>query len=283
MTARILDGRTCAKKVKTRIKEAIFARQKKALSVPALSVILVGEDPASAAYVRQKELACQAVGIHLTVHRMLSTISKTELSEKIDQYNADSKTHGILLQLPLPAHINTFHLLERIHPNKDVDGFHPYNLGRLVQRHPILPPCTPAGIMTLLRETNEDLTGKHAVVIGASNIVGRPMALELLLAKCTITVCHRFTRNLEKHINTADLLIAAVGKPGIIQSKWIKPGAIVVDVGFSRLSHNKIIGDIDFETAKEKTAWITPVPGGVGPMTVATLLENTLQAARNLD
>ncbi|MFW0094382.1 MAG: bifunctional methylenetetrahydrofolate dehydrogenase/methenyltetrahydrofolate cyclohydrolase FolD [Coxiella endosymbiont of Haemaphysalis qinghaiensis] len=283
MTARILDGRTCAKKVKIRVKEAIFARQKKALSVPGLSVILVGEDPASAAYVRQKELACQAVGIHLTVHRMLSTISKTELSEKIDQYNADSKTHGILLQLPLPAHINTFHLLERIHPNKDVDGFHPYNLGRLVQRHPILPPCTPAGIMTLLRETNEDLTGKHAVVIGASNIVGRPMALELLLAKCTITVCHRFTRNLEKHINTADLLIVAVGKPGIVQSKWIKPGAIVVDVGFSRLSQNKIIGDIDFETAKEKTAWITPVPGGVGPMTVATLLENTLQAARNLD
>lgn len=283
MTARILDGRTCAKKVKIRVKEAIFARQKKALSVPGLSVILVGEDPASAAYVRQKELACQAVGIHSTVHRMLSTISKKELSEKIDQYNADSKTHGILLQLPLPAHINTFHLLERIHPNKDVDGFHPYNLGRLVQRHPILPPCTPAGIMTLLRETNEDLTGKHAVVVGASNIVGRPMALELLLAKCTITVCHRFTRNLEKHINTADLLIVAVGKPGIVQSKWIKPGAIVVDVGFSRLSQNKIIGDIDFETAKEKTAWITPVPGGVGPMTVATLLENTLQAARNLD
>ena len=283
MTARILDGRACAKKVKTRVKEAIFARQKKALLVPGLSVILVGEDPASAAYVRQKELACQAVGIHSTVHRMLSTISKIELSEKIDQYNADSKTHGILLQLPLPPHINTFHLLERIHPNKDVDGFHPYNLGRLMQRHPVLPPCTPAGIMTLLRETNEDLTGKHAVVVGASNIVGRPMALELLLAKCTITVCHRFTRNLEKHINTADLLIVAVGKPGIIQSKWIKPGAIVVDVGFSRLSQNKIVGDIDFETAKEKTAWITPVPGGVGPMTVATLLENTLQAARNLD
>lgn len=283
MSARILDGCACAKKVKTRVKEAVFARQKKALSVPSLSVILVGENPASAAYVRQKELACQAVGIRSIVHRMLSTISKTELSEKIDQYNADSNTHGILLQLPLPVHINTFHLLERIHPNKDVDGFHPYNLGRLVQRHPVLPPCTPAGIMTLLRETNEDLTGKHAVVVGASNIVGRPMALELLLAKCTITVCHRFTRHLEKHINAADLLVVAVGKPGIIQSKWIKPGAIVIDVGFSRLSHNKIVGDIDFETAKEKTAWITPVPGGVGPMTVATLLENTLQAASNLD
>ena len=283
MTTRILDGRACAEKVKTHVKEAIFARQKKSLSVPSLSVILVGKDLASAAYVRQKELACQVVGIHSTVHRMFSTISEAELAEKIDQYNADSNTHGILLQLPLPAHINTFNLLERIHPDKDVDGFHPYNLGRLVQRHPALPPCTPAGIMVLLRETNEDLTGKHAVVVGASNIVGRPMALELLLAKCTVTVCHRFTRDLAKHVNAADLLIVAIGKPGVIQSEWIKPGAIVVDVGFSRLSQNKIVGDIDFETAKEKTAWITPVPGGVGPMTVATLLENTLQAASNLD
>ncbi|MFV9988786.1 MAG: bifunctional methylenetetrahydrofolate dehydrogenase/methenyltetrahydrofolate cyclohydrolase FolD [Coxiella endosymbiont of Dermacentor nuttalli] len=282
MTPQILDGRACAEKVKIRVKEAIFARKKKGLLAPSLSVILVGDDPASATYVRQKELACQAVGIRSMVYRMDNTILETELATKIDQCNADSNIHGILLQLPLPVHMNTSYLIERIHPSKDVDGFHPYNLGRLIQRHPALRPCTPAGIITLLRETNENLTGKHAVVVGASNIVGRPMALELLLAKCTITVCHRFTQNLSKHVNAADLLIVAIGKPGIIKSKWIKSGAIVVDVGFSRLNQNKIVGDIDFETAKEKAAWITPVPGGVGPMTVATLLENTLQAANNL-
>ncbi|WP_264435291.1 bifunctional methylenetetrahydrofolate dehydrogenase/methenyltetrahydrofolate cyclohydrolase FolD [Coxiella endosymbiont of Dermacentor marginatus] len=282
MTPQILDGRACAAKVKIRVKEAIFARKKKGLLAPSLSVILVGDDPASATYVRQKELACQAVGIRSMVYRMDNTIPEKELATKIDQCNADSNIHGILLQLPLPVHMNTSYLIERIHPSKDVDGFHPYNLGRLIQRHPALRPCTPAGIVTLLRETNENLTGKHAVVVGASNIVGRPMALELLLAKCTTTVCHRFTQNLSKHVNAADLLIVAIGKPGIIQSKWIKSGAIVVDVGFSRLNQNKIVGDIDFETAKEKAAWITPVPGGVGPMTVATLLENTLQAANNL-
>lgn len=282
MTPQILDGRACAEKVKIRVKEAIFARKKKGLLAPSLSVILVGDDPASATYVRQKELACRAVGIRSMVHRMDNAVPATELAKKIDQCNADSNVHGILLQLPLPVHMNTSYLLERIHPDKDVDGFHPYNLGRLIQRRPALRPCTPAGIVTLLRETHENLTGKHAVVIGASNIVGRPMALELLLAKCTTTVCHRFTQNLSKHVNAADLLIVAIGKPGIIQSKWIKSGAIVIDVGFSRLNKNKIVGDIDFDTAKEKAAWITPVPGGVGPMTVATLLENTLKAANNL-
>lgn len=283
MIARILDGRTCAEQVKTYVKEAILARQKKGLPTPSLSVILVGENPASAAYVHQKKLACQAVGIRSIIHRMPNTTLETELITKIDQCNADLNIHGILLQLPLPTHLNSFHLLERIHPDKDVDGFHPYNLGRLVQRHPTLRPCTPAGIMRLLKETNEDLTKKHAVVIGASNIVGRPMALELLLAKCTVTICHRFTRDLAKYVKAADLLIVAIGKPGIIQSESIKPGAIVIDAGFSRLTKNKIVGDVDFETAQEKAAWITPVPGGVGPMTVATLLENTLQAAKNIN
>ena len=264
-----------------RIKEAILTRKKQGLQTPGLSVILVGNDPASTVYVHQKELACQLVGIRSTIHRMTNTVLEAELEARIDQCNADSNTHGILLQLPLPVHINIFRLLERIHPNKDVDGLHPYNLGRLMQRHPALRPCTSAGILTLLQETNEDLTGKHAVVVGTSNIVGRPVALELLLAKCTTTMCHRFTRNLEKHINMADLLIAAIGQPGIIQSKWIKPGAIVIDVGCSRLNQNKIVGDVDFKTAKEKASWITPVPGGVGPMTVAILLENTLQAANN--
>lgn len=283
MTARILDGRACAEKVKAYVKAAILARQKKGLPSPGLSVILVGEDLASTAYVHQKKLACQAVGIRSIVHRMATTTLENELAAKIDQCNADSNTHGILLQLPLPSHINSFYLLERIHPDKDVDGFHPYNLGRLVQRHPKLRPCTSSGIMTLLKETNEDLTGKHAVIVSASNIVGRPMALELLLAKCTVTICHRFSQDLAEHVRTADLLIVAIGKPGVIQSKWIKPGAIVVDVGFNRLSQNKIVGDVDFKTAQHKAAWITPVPGGVGPMTVATLLENTLQATLNLD
>ncbi|WP_264770574.1 bifunctional methylenetetrahydrofolate dehydrogenase/methenyltetrahydrofolate cyclohydrolase FolD [Coxiella burnetii] len=280
MIARILDGRTCAEKVKARVKENIRLLQEKGLPSPGLAVILVGNDPASATYVAHKERACQAAGIRSTVYRMPNTITESELASKIDECNRDSNTHGILLQLPLPAHIDPANLLERIRPDKDVDGFHPYNLGRLVQRRPALRPCTPYGVMTLLTETHENLEGKHAVIVGASNIVGRPMALELLLAKCTVTVCHRFTRDLAEHVKSAELLIVAIGKPGIIQSEWIKPGAIVIDVGFSRLSPNKIAGDIDFETAKERASWITPVPGGVGPMTVATLLENTLQAAQ---
>ncbi|CAN7949541.1 unnamed protein product [Ixodes hexagonus] len=282
MTPRILNGRACADKVKARVKEAIRLRQEKGLSLPGLSVILVGDNPASATYVSHKERACQAVGICSTVHRMPKTFRESDLAAKIDECNEDLNTHGILLQLPLPEHIDPAHLFERICPKKDVDGFHPYNLGRLMQRRPALRPCTPHGIMTLLKETRETITGKHAVVVGASNIVGRPMAMELLLAKCTVTVCHRFTEDLARHVNNADLLIVAIGKPGIIQSKWIKPGTIVIDVGFSRLSPDKIVGDIHFETAKEKASWITPVPGGVGPMTVATLLENTLQAANDL-
>ncbi|AJC50465.1 bifunctional methylenetetrahydrofolate dehydrogenase/methenyltetrahydrofolate cyclohydrolase FolD [Coxiella endosymbiont of Amblyomma americanum] len=281
MIARILDGRACAKKVRMRVKKAVSALQAQGMRVPGLSMILVGDNPASSIYVRQKELACRSVGIRSTVYRMNDTVLETELATKINQCNIDPSIHGILLQLPLPIHINAFRLLEQINPSKDVDGFHPYNLGCLVQRHSTLRPCTSAGIITLLRETNQDLSGKHAVIIGASSIVGRPMALELLLTKCTVTICHRFTQNLDKHVNTADLLIAAIGKPGIIQSKWIKPGAIVIDVGFNRLDQHTITGDIDFKTAKEKVSWITPVPGGVGPMTVATLLENTLKAANN--
>ncbi|QTS83838.1 bifunctional methylenetetrahydrofolate dehydrogenase/methenyltetrahydrofolate cyclohydrolase FolD [Coxiella endosymbiont of Amblyomma nuttalli] len=282
MTPRILNGHTCANKVKAHVKEAIRLRQEKGLSLPGLSVILVGNNPASEAYIFHKEHACRTVGIRSTVYRMPETVTESDLAVKIDECNADLNTHGILLQLPLPEHINHTNLSERICPKKDVDAFHPYNLGRLIQRRPALRPCTAHGIMTLLKETRETIAGKHAVIVGASNIVGRPMAMELLLAKCTVTICHRFTENLAQHINNADLLIVAIGKPGIIQSKWIKPGTIVVDVGFSRLSPDKIVGDIHFETAKEKASWITPVPGGVGPMTVATLLENTLWAANDL-
>ncbi len=279
MVAKILDGRACGEKIKVRVKEAVAKRREQGLSSPGLTVILVGNNPASAAYVENKHRACEAVGIRSTIHRLPETITQAQLAEVIDRCNQDPDIHGILLQLPLPKHIQADDLLERIHPKKDVDGFHPYNLGRLVQKRPTLRPCTPFGIITLLKENNIELVGKNAVVIGASNIVGRPMALELLLTQCTVTVCHSATRNLSEHVKQADLLIAATGKRDVVRSEWIKEGAVVVDVGFSRLTNGKIVGDIDFETAKQRASWITPVPGGVGPMTVATLLENTLQAS----
>ena len=281
MSGKILDGRACSQQIKTRIYQAIEQRRQQHLSIPGLQVILVGDDPASATYVSHKERACKEVGIRSQVHRLSHTISQATLVDFIAAGNEDPQTHGILLQLPLPQHIDPADLLEQIHPSKDVDGFHPYNLGRLMQRRPALRPCTPRGIMTLLEQTRDTLQGKNAVVVGASNIVGRPMAMELLLAKCTVTVCHRFTQALENHVKHADVLIVAIGQYGIVKSEWIKPGAIVIDVGFNHVKHGKIIGDIDFNTAKERAAWITPVPGGVGPMTVATLLENTLQAAES--
>lgn len=283
MTAKILDGSAIAAKVKKKVADQVKERQDKGLSQPGLEVILVGENPASATYVRHKQKACKEAGIRSHIHPLPENIQQKDLETLIDRCNADPKIHAILLQLPLPAHIRSDDLLERIHPDKDVDGFHPFNLGRLSQRRPRLRPCTPFGIMTLLKETNEDLCGKHAVIVGASNIVGRPMALELLLAKCTVTVCHRFTKNLAQHVQNADILVVAIGKPGIVQSDWIKPGTIVIDVGFTRLENGTISGDIAFESAKQRASWITPVPGGVGPMTVATLLENTLQAAELQD
>lgn len=283
MPANILDGRAIASKVRQQIAEKIQQRVSAGLIAPGLDVILVGNNSASAAYVKQKQNACEEVGIRSNIHHLPENASQQEIENLIAQCNQDKKVHGILLQLPLPAHIDSDALLECISPKKDIDGFHPYNLGRLAQRRPILRPCTPFGIMTLLEETGEDVIGLHAVVVGASNIVGRPMALELLLAKCTTTICHRFTKNLAKHVQDADILVVAVGKPGIIQSDWIKPGAIVIDVGFSRLSNGSISGDVDFATAQLRASWITPVPGGVGPMTVATLVANTLLAAEMAD
>lgn len=277
MPAKILNGRIIAARVKQKVANQI-KKFKKELVAPGLTVILVGDNPASETYVRHKQKACQEVGIRSEIHKLPADINQDALAAVVEQCNKDKKTHGILLQLPLPKHIQSEELLEMIHPKKDVDGFHPYNLGRLAQRRPLLRPCTSYGVMTLLNETREDITGLHAVVVGASNIVGRPMVLELLLAKCTVTVCHRFTRHLAQYVQEADILIAAIGKPGIIQSDWIKPRAIVIDVGFSRLDTGKISGDIDFDTATQRASWITPVPGGVGPMTVATLLENTVLA-----
>lgn len=279
MTATLIDGRAISANIKTAVSEKIQQRLTQNLPAPGLDVILVGDNPASATYVKHKQKACETVGIYSNCHRLPASATEADIAARIDACNAGESVTGILLQLPLPEGLSPDRLLERIHPDKDVDGFHPYNLGRLAQRRPRLRPCTPFGVMTLLQSTGEDLAGKHAVVVGASNIVGRPMALELLLAKCTVTVCHRYTKDLAQHVQSADILVVAIGKLGIVKSEWIKPGAIVIDVGFSRLENGKISGDVEFESAKERAGWITPVPGGVGPMTVATLVQNTLLAA----
>src|SRR3970282_2254046 len=235
--------------------------------------------PASQIYVRNKRQSCQRAGIVSFSHDLPTTIAQPELLALIDRLNNDKTVDGILVQLPLPGHIDTETVIERIHPNKDVDGFHPYNIGRLAVRLPRLRSCTPHGVMKLLESTDRPILGSHAVVVGASNHVGRPMALELLLAGCTVTICHRFTQDLADHVWSADILVVAVGKPGLIKGNWIKPGAVVIDVGINRLADGRLVGDIEFNTAKERASWITPVPGGVGPMTVATLLLNTLEAS----
>lgn len=282
MTAKIIDGRAVASIIKQKVAEQVAQRLQQNLSPPGLAVILVGNDPASISYVRHKQNACAQVKIVFNCHHLPYKTTQTQIAEVIKHCNQDPNVHGILLQLPLPQHINTGELLELIDPRKDVDGFHPYNMGRLVQRKPTLRPCTSFGVMRLLDTLDIDLSKQHAVVLSASNSVGRPMALELLLAKSTVTICHRFTQNLDKHVKSADILIAAIGKPNIVKSEWIKPGAVVIDVGFNLLPDGKISGDIEFETAKIRAGWITPVPGGVGQMTVATLLENTLFAANQM-
>lgn len=281
MVAKIIDGKAFAAKLKAEIAAEISIRKNQGFTQPSLAVIVVGDNPASHIYVRNKRQACEEVGIKSIYHPLPNTIQENDLKTLIRQLNNDPSINGILLQLPLPEHINSDTLLELIDPKKDVDGFHPYNLGRLAQRRPALRPCTPYGIMMLLDSINETYKNRHAVIIGASNIVGRPMALELLLAGCTITVCHRFTKDLCYFVKQADILISAVGIPSLIKGDWIKPGATIIDVGINRLSDGSIIGDVEFNVAKEKAAWITPVPGGVGPMTTASLLKNTLTAAIN--
>jgi len=278
MTAKIIDGKAIAEKIKNNVAAEISERKKQGFTEPCLAVILVGDNSASHIYVRNKRKACEEVGIKSIYHALPSTIQENDLKALIHQLNNDPIVNGILLQLPLPAHINSDALLELIDPNKDVDGFHPYNLGRLAQRRPALRSCTPYGIMMLLDSINETYKNRHAVIVGASNIVGRPMALELLLAGSTITLCHRFTKDISYFVEQADILIAAVGIPSLIKGDWIKPGATVIDVGINRLNDGSIMGDVEFAVAKEKAAWITPVPGGVGPMTTATLLKNTLTA-----
>lgn len=282
MTAQLIDGKAIAANLRQQIAQQVAERRQQGLRAPGLAVILVGTDPASQVYVSHKRKDCEEVGFVSRAFDLPSTTSQLELETLIDTLNADTDIDGILLQLPLPEHLDASLLLERIRPDKDVDGFHPYNVGRLAQRIPLLRPCTPKGIMALLESTGQDLYGMDAVVVGASNIVGRPMAMELLLAGCTVTVTHRFTKDLAGHVGRADLVVVAAGKPGLVKGEWIKEGAIVIDVGINRQADGKLVGDVVYETALPRAGWITPVPGGVGPMTRACLLENTLYAAQTL-
>jgi methylenetetrahydrofolate dehydrogenase (NADP+)/methenyltetrahydrofolate cyclohydrolase len=278
MSAQIIDGKAIASAVRQSVKQQVQERLESGLRAPGLAVVLVGADPASEVYVGNKRRACEEVGFRSFAYDLPATASQEKLEALIDQLNNDDEVDGILVQLPLPAGLDATPILERIRPDKDVDGFHPFNVGRLSQRIPALRPCTPKGIITLLDHTQVDLHGLNAVVVGASNIVGRPMSLELLLAGATTTVCHRFTNDLSEHVKRADILVVAVGKPEFIPGEWVKPGAIVIDVGMNRLPDGRLTGDVEFKTAAERAGWITPVPGGVGPMTVASLIENTLQA-----
>jgi len=280
--AKIIDGKQVAADVRKHVSLGVQKRIQQGLRPPGLAVILVGSDPASEVYVKHKTKACEEVGIHSVKHHLNSCTTQIELLTMIKELNQDDSVDGILVQLPLSGHINAESVLEEIRPDKDVDGFHPYNIGRLVQRVPLLRPCTPKGIMTLLNSTSIELRGKEAIVVGASNIVGRPMAMELLLAGCTVTITHRFTLNLPAKIAQADIVVVAAGRPGLIKGEWIKPGAIVIDVGINRMPDGSLTGDVEFEAAAARAGWITPVPGGVGPMTVATLMENTLYAADHL-
>tara|TARA_R110002094_G_scaffold24196_5_gene36418 strand:+ start:243 stop:1100 length:858 start_codon:yes stop_codon:yes gene_type:complete len=282
MSAQIIDGKQIASNVKQQVKQGVQARLNQGKRAPGLAVILIGVDPASQVYVSHKRRACEEVGINSTAYDLPASTSQAELLELIDTLNDSPDIDGILVQLPLPKHLDSNPILERIRPDKDVDGFHPYNLGRLAQRMPLLRPCTPKGVMTLLESTGVAIRGLDACVVGVSNIVGRPMALELLLAGVTVTTAHRFTKNLDQKVAQADIVVVGVGKPGLVKGEWIKPGAIVIDIGINRLESGKLVGDIEFDIAAERAAWITPVPGGVGPMTVATLMESTLYAANEL-
>lgn len=278
MSARLLNGKGLAARVRKEVAAKAAKLVERGERPPGLAVVLVGDDPASVIYVRHKLDACKKAGFHSVVHRLPAETSEDALLQLVTSLNDDHAVDGILVQLPLPAQINESAVIEAIAPDKDVDGFHPYNVGRLAQRLPAMRPCTPAGIMALLEEAQIPLRGRRAVIVGASNIVGRPMALELLLAGATITVCHRFTRDVERHVRNAEILVVAVGRPGLIPGAWINPGAVIIDVGINRLTDGSIVGDVEFEEARKRASWISPVPGGVGPMTVAMLLRNTLDA-----
>lgn len=282
MTAKLIDGKAIAQLEQDKIAASVASMKASGRRPPGLAVILVGQDPASQVYVERKRHACQSVGFYSQAFDYPVDISEEVLLQKIDELNASDVIDGILVQLPLPSHITSEKVLERIAPHKDVDGFHAYNMGKLMQGQKGLRPCTPHGVMTLIANTDLDLKGCQACVVGASRIVGRPMAIELLNAGATVTICHRFTKDLQSHLANADLVVVGIGQPQFIKGEWLKKGAVVIDVGTNRLDNGKLVGDVDFEKAKERASWITPVPGGVGPMTVATLLANTLLAAQEI-
>ena len=284
MTAQLIDGRQLAGTVKNEVRGGIEALLARGGRRPGLAVIRVGDDAASAVYVRNKRRACEEVGILSLAYDLPENTAESRLLALIDALNHDPAVDGILVQLPLPEQISRTAVIERINPAKDVDGFHPYNIGRLAQRIPVMRPCTPYGVIRLLQHIGApfNFKGQNAVVVGASNIVGRPMSLELLLTGATATVCHRFTLDLREHVSRADILIVAAGKPGLIPGEWVRPGSIVIDVGMNRLPNGHLVGDVEFAAARARAAWITPVPGGVGPMTVAMLMHNTLKAAQRL-
>ncbi|MCC5014923.1 MULTISPECIES: bifunctional methylenetetrahydrofolate dehydrogenase/methenyltetrahydrofolate cyclohydrolase FolD [unclassified Legionella] len=283
MTASLLDGKLVAAQCKSEIKSIVQARQAKGLRAPGLAVVLVGDDPASSIYVANKRKACLEVGINSYAYDLPENTTEITLLNLIEELNQSPEVDGILVQLPLPERIDSNNIIECINPEKDVDGFHPYNVGRLTQRNPLLRPCTPYGIINLLKFYQIPLSGKHTVVIGASNIVGRPMAMEFLLAGATVTICHRFTQNLEQYVKIADLIVVAAGVLDVINVDWLNAQQVIIDVGIHRLADATIRGDVDFQRAKDKVAWITPVPGGVGPMTIAMLLQNTVNAANQLN
>ena len=279
MAAQLIDGKAIAADIREEIRRAVAQRQAAGFRAPALATMLIGEEPASQIYVRNKRRACAAAGIESIDHNLPAHTSEPELLALIDACNRNQAIDGILVQLPLPDHINPMNVIQRIDPGKDVDGFHPLTFGLLALRTPRLRPCTAVGVIRMLERIGVDPKGKHCVVVGASNLVGRPLALELLLAGATVTVCHRFTKGLEEHVRQAEILASAVGKPGLVHGDWIRPGAVVLDIGITRMSDGKLRGDVEFEEARKRAGWIAPVPGGVGPMTVAMLLRNTLDAA----
>ena len=279
MTANIIDGKKIAEKIISEIKNKVITNQSEGITPPGLAVIQVGEDSASSVYVRNKRKACEEVGMKSFNYDLDQSTTQKELIELVESLNSNAEVNGILIQLPLPTHINETIVIETINPSKDVDGFHPYTIGRLMQRIPLLRPCTAIGVITMLEAIEIDPKGMNAVIVGASNLVGRPLNLELLLKGATTTVCHKFTKNLKDHVMSADILAVAIGKPNFIPGDWIKEDAIVFDIGINRDENGKLTGDVDFDSAKEKASWISPVPGGVGPMTVAMLIKNTLLAS----
>jgi methylenetetrahydrofolate dehydrogenase (NADP+)/methenyltetrahydrofolate cyclohydrolase len=280
MSATIIDGKRIAEEFRREVRAGTDALEQSGRRRPGLAVVMVGDNAASAVYVRNKRRACEETGIVSVAHDLPASTSEAQLLALIERLNADPAIDGILVQLPLPPHVASVAVLERIDPAKDVDGFHPYNLGRLAQRMPIQRPCTPYGIMLMLEREGLEVRGKNAVIVGQSNIVGRPMALELLMKAATITVCHSQTRNLERQVGEAEILVAAIGKPEFVPGAWIRPDSVVIDVGINRLSDGKLVGDVQYEEAAKRAGWITPVPGGVGPMTIAALMKNTLESAQ---